>query len=411
MLNEIQKQLNQGHDEKAAELSTLLLEQSLPLFISSLGVNLGLQLIREFTHLFANPWVRYLGGNILPFSGTVASAIKNPLSTATQIGTSIATSSLIYGLFSRVAPVKQTPHKDIEANAIEMKSLNPKEATWVAYAKLVTKEEKFQYISESDFIKIKEGCKEILTKLNEAECYLNKKIEETCSKIESDTIPTVVNTYRKILDDQSTVLQWIQQDKENYLQHVSLLDDDHSGAYQEYEILKNQTIGEEKEIIAKYTTAMNNLGSLFKQLEIILNKINHNLDRAEGFTVGANSSFASSDFQNNLRGIIETIGFTLSDIRNYVKRYSANTAGQKGKKEGILEGRQQAFETFHLENSLNSRRSKKTRAYFDNRSQSMISDTKTLSSASDESSVISTAGSSKDNETIQIVRPLLQSSF
>ncbi|OJA00518.1 hypothetical protein BEV13_03375 [Rickettsiella grylli] len=416
MLNEIQKQLNVAREEDDSSLSTVLLEQSLPIFMSSLGVHFGLQLIRDFTYLFNTPWVRLLGGNILPFASTLVSAIKNPLPTATHVGTSIATSSLIYGVLDRIAPVKQTKHHHMEANEIEMKPLHPEKITpqvngSVSIEKEII-EKTFLYISQEKFEQIKNHSHEILNILETLSDSLDKNIKKLRSKIEPDTLPAVANTYQKILDDQLSVLQLIQQEEKACRQEVSFLTDDHSAAYQKYTISTDLSAEAKKEIKAHYTSAMEKLGNVFKRMETMFNTMKSNLGKALGYISGARDSFPDNDHtQEGLNDVIGKIPFPLSLIKLYLNTYSTSQAAEQAEKRGVIRAlsHQQFFEKLSSENNLNSKRPKKTRVYSDNRSHSMMSDAKTLSSASDESSVVS-VGSSKDNEEVQIVRPLLNPS-
>lgn len=115
ILFQIKESINQGNEEEAQQLWDNLLSQALPTFISSVGFSLGLQIVNEFTQLLSNRFkIRSIAQNTLPLVGTAVSALKNPLATGIQIGTSITASSFTYFSLNRLFPAKHR-HSDLEA--------------------------------------------------------------------------------------------------------------------------------------------------------------------------------------------------------------------------------------------------------------------------------------------------------
>jgi hypothetical protein len=128
MLFKIQEHINQGNEDEAQQLWDNLLLQALPTFISSVGFSLGLQIVKEFTQLLSNRVVQSVAQNTLPLLGTVVSLFKNPVATAIQMSTSIATSSLINFSLNQFFSTSNWP-LDLENNSsttFQMKPL-PKE--------------------------------------------------------------------------------------------------------------------------------------------------------------------------------------------------------------------------------------------------------------------------------------------
>ncbi|MDD4892864.1 MAG: hypothetical protein PHH73_02545 [Candidatus Rickettsiella isopodorum] len=416
ILFQIKESINQGNEEEAQQLWNNLLLQALPTFISSVGFSLGLQIINEFTQLLSNRFkLRSIAQNTLPLVGTAVSVIKNPLATGIQIGTSITASSLTYFGLNRLFPAKHR-HSDLEAaevtKSFEMEPLN-KEKGVIAIngtiAETETLEKTYQYITEENFIQIKKQSEEILSKLENLVHSLNENIEKIRAKIDSDTIPTVADTYQKIIEDKSKVLQIIQRERDCCRLEVSFLQDNHSNAYQKYRIETKHTSEQKKETKALYTSAMEKLGNVFKRMEPMFNNMKSNLGKAEGYIIAASNSFAGSDqTKDYLNEIMGQIQFPLSLTKLYLNTYSTSQAAEQGEKRGAKKAlsNQKFFQKISADMS-NHQRPKRTRQFSDNRCQS-ASDSKTHSSSSEESSVIST-GSSKDSENAQIFRSLLNS--
>ncbi|MGA7536164.1 MAG: hypothetical protein WBV88_02365 [Candidatus Rickettsiella isopodorum] len=238
---------------------------------------------------------------------------------------------------------------------------------------------------------------------------MNENIEKIRAKIDSDTIPTVADTYQKIIEDKSKVLQIIQRERDCCRLEVSFLQDNHSNAYQKYRIETKHTSEQKKETKALYTSAMEKLGNVFKRMEPMFNNMKSNLGKAEGYIIAASNSFAGSDqTKDYLNEIMGQIQFPLSLTKLYLNTYSTSQAAEQGEKRGAKKAlsNQKFFQKISADMS-NHQRPKRTRQFSDNRCQS-ASDSKTHSSSSEESSVIST-GSSKDSENAQIFRSLLNS--
>ncbi len=418
ILFQIKESINQGNEEEAQQLWNNLLLQALPTFISSVGFSLGLQIINEFTQLLSNRFkIRSIAQNTLPLVGTAVSVIKNPLATGIQIGTSITASSLTYFGLNRLFPAKHR-HSDLEAaevtKSFEMEPLNTEKGVIAingTIAETETLEKTYQYITEENFIQIKKQSEEILSKLENLVHSLNENIEKIRAKIDSDTIPTVADTYQKIIEDKSKVLQIIQRERDFCRLEVSFLQDNHSNAYKKYRIETKHTSEQKKETKALYTSAMEKLGNVFKRMEPMFNNMKSNLGRAEGYIIAASNSFAGSDqTKDYLNEIMEKIQFPLSLTKLYLNTYSTSQAAEQGEKRGAKKAlsNQKFFQKISAESNMsNHQRPTRTRQFSDNRCQS-ASDSKTHSSSSEESSVIST-GSSKDSENAQIFRSLLNS--
>lgn len=380
-------------------------------FISSLGLNLGLQLFNRCMPQLSNQRLtRSILQNTIPVLGTAINAVKNPLSTAIHLGTSIASSALTYSLFNRISPLKKIRHQDVETNATEMEQLNlkkepiPINGTFVKGTETLAKT--YQYITEDKFNDIKSHSNEVSNQLKTLINSLNEDIEKIRIKIESDTIPTVAETYQKIIDDKSHVLKKLQEGLEKYDQDVNLLNDDHQNAYKKHLIETTYTSEQKNKVKANYTSAMEKLGNVFKRMERMLNELEHDLHEVGGYAKAASNSFYGNDQTIAcLNKIIVQIQFLLSPTKNYLNLYCTSQAAEQGEKRGAKKAlnNQQSF--LQLENNRKaSLRAQRTRQFFDTRCQS--DSAKTHSSGSDEGSVIST-GSSKDNENDQIIRPLL----
>ncbi|WP_339049734.1 hypothetical protein [Rickettsiella endosymbiont of Xylota segnis] len=118
MLYKIQEHINQGNEDEAQQLWDNLLLQALPTFISSVGLSMGLQIFYVCTQLIPNH-ARAIARNTVPLLGTAVNLFKNPVATGVQMATSIAISSLTYGLFNRISPVNNTNFIDVEKSATE----------------------------------------------------------------------------------------------------------------------------------------------------------------------------------------------------------------------------------------------------------------------------------------------------
>lgn len=189
MLVQIQSYINQGEEDQAQQLWDSMLLQALPTFISSVSLSLGLQFLNECTQLLSNDLVRSIVQNMLPLLGTAVSAIKNPLATGIQIGTSISASSLtLFGL-TRCFPISHR-HSAVakeDINSTEMGEFNKKilkPSANTSDTNLNSKIfEELQYINDDKFNQIKKNSKDLKDSLEQLYASLKQTLKQSRSEI------------------------------------------------------------------------------------------------------------------------------------------------------------------------------------------------------------------------------------
>ncbi|HEY2566327.1 MAG TPA: hypothetical protein VGH95_01275 [Candidatus Aquirickettsiella sp.] len=426
MLYKIQEHINQGNEDEAQQLWDNLLLQALPTFISSVGFSLGLQIVYECTQLLSNR-VRAIAQNTLPLMGTAVILFKNPVATAVQMATSIVSSSLTYGLFNRISPTNNTKFLDVEKvneDNIKLNPLNIENDVKPTINGIARSdngiggteineiiENNHNYISKEKLDEIRTRSAYIIKLLNALVCSLEESIKKDKSKIDPDTNPAVADTYQTIINDKTNLWNIIKEEVENCETNTSFLNDDHEEACKNHVIKNTHNPEEKKKIKVDYLSAMNKLGNVFKHMNRMFDDMMVNLGKAKGYVEGASKSFPDNILPS-LNEIVDEIKYPLSLIKNFLNIYNTWDTAEKAEKNGAKKAlaNKKFFEnSIPLNTPQNTLRPKKSRVFLNNRPQSDASDSRTHSSGSEEGSVTS-IGSSKDEENVLIVRPLLKSS-
>ncbi len=235
--------------------------------------------------------------------------------------------------------------------------------------------------------------------LDEIKNVLQKVYKESVS-LELSNQPKIKHSFSKFTSEIETIKNYI-----NSSQNIKNSSSNSDLIFTTNE--KNIIQAMEKLIQQTSISAIEKLGNVFKLLVPKFSDMKLTLSTTLGFVQGANSSFTDSDTLDKLTTISKDIQSLLSSAGIYLSKYNTLDAGNQGEQKGKILARTELFEKIAQNTTANTLRPKKTRNFFDNRPQSMASDSRTHSSGSEADSAIST-GSSKDEENAQIVRPLLQ---
>lgn len=424
ILAELNAHMVEGNETEAQTLWEKMAPM-LPSVVINLGMRPALQLLNFLCGKFL-PKILILKGIIdsIPTLANIYYFAQNPILFGIQTAVGYTTSVAAFFTSNKCLDArKNRHHSNIEAangnnEHLEMKKLNYEKDvetfTSDTIAGIKVSEKTYQYITEEKFNEIKNQSEGIIKALEKLINSLKKSVEENRAIIKPDTIPKVAETYQKIINDKSYVLQAIERKVEECKQDISLLQDDHKGAYQKHIIENTHTPKEKKEIKAVYSAAMEKLGNVFKRMEPMFNQLKVTLGAQQGYVEAASESFAGDVTLDSLIDIMKEIEFPLSSTKVYVSSYNTWAAAEKGEKNGVEKtlANHKFFENSTQSTAANALRPKKTRTFLNTRCKSMASDsdTRTLSSGSEGESIIST-GSSKDEENAQIVRPLLKSSI
>ena len=357
MLFKIQEHINQGNEDEAQQLWDSMLLQALPTFISSVGFTLGLQIVNECTQLLSNRFVRSVAQNTLPLLGTAVSLFKNPVASATQIGISIATSSLSYGLFNYISPIKNKINSS-DKEAYENKDFECQEMIPFATPNKPDDEIKL-FFQENKFIteeNVKLIYKHLEIIIENTQCLSNKMVSVTFKNALDNLLEkTILDTPTGLKRDKMDLLAFIS---------PSLLNEKEQEEQNNSEINLKRTPENLKTLLqtinkslAESTTQQDSLNTILLRIE------------------GVNFEDFTDEVSKSIKSIRTYSGFIVSLIKTALCNSSTT----------VIINSNQTF--LRDKNGLANNR----------KCQSEYGD-KTYSSGS---------GSSKDEENAQIVRPLL----
>jgi hypothetical protein len=320
ILYKIQEHINQGNEDEAQELWNNLMLQAPLTFISSIGLNVGLQAAYECTQLLSNRAVRAIVHNTLPLAATAISLFKNPATTAVQIGTSMLSSSLTYLGLNKFFPIEIKSKVNAAKEDVEMNNLSPQ-------TNKTESTRKYQFLSKENLKQVRDISLQLQTSLNTFISSLKEsKQNDVEDKLKANTDGIKKEYDKNIYCKNEVISKLIKPSKMVNELHERLMDKDHEKACLVYTNFD------------EYKKVMETTANVFKLMQSFYettggDNLRNALSEATGFISGHKENFSPEtwDTLSEIQGLLTSL---LSKARSFVSTYNVSDAARKGEQIG-----------------------------------------------------------------------------